>query len=150
VARPISRFLLPIRDKGCPTLCGAKAGLNNGRCRKVCVVSTLPVKRHFNPGSSPELPKASTCCRRQPFLAARRRDYPAGGEESLGSAALTTRAKGLGYAGTALMLEANRSRRKLPDWWAHQAAAGATLPALSEKLSVQNGETKGHRLCLSY
>jgi hypothetical protein len=27
VAHPISRFLLPLRDKGCPTLCGAKGGI---------------------------------------------------------------------------------------------------------------------------
>jgi hypothetical protein len=32
-------------------------------------------QRHFTPGSSPELPKACSCYRRQPFLAsARRRD----------------------------------------------------------------------------
>jgi putative transposase len=33
-------------------------------------------QRYFNPGSSPELPKACSCYRRQPFLSsARRRDY---------------------------------------------------------------------------
>jgi putative transposase len=33
-------------------------------------------QRHFTPGLSPELPKACSCYRRQPFLAsARRRDY---------------------------------------------------------------------------
>jgi len=33
-------------------------------------------QRHFTSGSSPELPKACSCYRRQPFLgSARRRDY---------------------------------------------------------------------------
>jgi hypothetical protein len=33
-------------------------------------------QRHFTPGSSPELPEACSCYRRQPFLgSARRRDY---------------------------------------------------------------------------
>jgi hypothetical protein len=27
VARPISRVFSPLRDKGCPTLCGAKGGI---------------------------------------------------------------------------------------------------------------------------
>jgi hypothetical protein len=38
--------------------------------------TSITGQRHFTPGSSPELPKARTCYRRQPFAgSARRRDY---------------------------------------------------------------------------
>jgi hypothetical protein len=38
--------------------------------------TSITGQRHFTPGSSPELPKACSCYRRQSFLAsARRRDY---------------------------------------------------------------------------